>query len=66
MARALKIADASVIFPMDFLRVPLIAVVGYLIYSESLDLWVIAGGLIIFLANYFLIQKENADHKKES
>ena len=44
MARALKIADASVIFPMDFLRVPLIAVVGYLIYSESLDLWVVAGG----------------------
>lgn len=64
MARALKIADASVIFPMDFLRVPLIAVVGYLIYGETLDIWVIAGGLLIFLANYYLIQRENAEHQK--
>ena len=37
MARALLHADATVVIPMDFLRVPLTAAAGWLIYSERLD-----------------------------
>jgi drug/metabolite transporter (DMT)-like permease len=37
-ARAMQHADATVVVPMDFLRVPLTALVGWLAYSERLDL----------------------------
>src|SRR5210317_1568380 len=37
MARALSLADAIVVVPMDFLRLPLIAAVGFLFYGESVD-----------------------------
>ena len=38
MARAMLHADATIVVPMDFLRVPLTATAGWLIYSERLDL----------------------------
>jgi uncharacterized membrane protein len=41
-------ADATVVVPMDFLRVPLTALVGWLVYSERLDLFTGLGvGLIL-------------------
>lgn len=36
---------------MDFLRLPLIAAVGLLIYTEPLDPWVLVGGIIVVMAN---------------
>jgi drug/metabolite transporter (DMT)-like permease len=47
-ARAMQHADATVVVPMDFLRVPLTALVGWLAYSEGLDLFTLWGiGLIL-------------------
>src|SRR4029077_6943624 len=37
MTRAFKLADATVVVPIDFMRLPLIAVVGALAYGEALD-----------------------------
>ncbi|WP_280174111.1 DMT family transporter [Agrobacterium tumefaciens] len=51
-AQALKRVEASVVMPIDFLRVPLAAVVGYYAYGEAVDLWVLMGGGIILLSNY--------------
>jgi drug/metabolite transporter (DMT)-like permease len=48
MSKAFKAGDASLVVPLDFLRIPLIAVVGWWLYAEPLDLVVFAGaGLII-------------------
>ena len=47
-ARAMQYADATVVVPMDFLRVPLTALVGWLAYAERLDLFTVLGvGLIL-------------------
>jgi drug/metabolite transporter (DMT)-like permease len=47
-ARAMQLADATVVVPMDFLRVPLTALIGWLAYSERLDLFTLLGiGLIL-------------------
>lgn len=47
-ARAMQHADATVVVPMDFLRVPLTALVGWLAYAERLDLATALGvGLIL-------------------
>jgi drug/metabolite transporter (DMT)-like permease len=48
VAQALRYGDAIVVIPLDFLRVPLIAVIGWSFYGEALDALVLAGsGLII-------------------
>jgi drug/metabolite transporter (DMT)-like permease len=51
MARAMLYADATVVVPMDFLRVPLTATVGWLVYSERLDLLTVLGATLILTGN---------------
>jgi len=51
MARAMLYADATVVLPMDFLRVPLTATMGWLIYSERLDMFTILGAALILTGN---------------
>ncbi|MET0678468.1 MAG: DMT family transporter [Bradyrhizobium sp.] len=51
MARAMLYADATVVIPMDFLRVPLTALTGWLIYSERLDLFTVLGAALILSGN---------------
>src|SRR5262249_61698254 len=48
LANAFRIGDATVVVPLDFMRIPLIAVVGWWFYHEPLDVFVFLGaGLII-------------------
>ncbi len=49
LARALSCADAMVVVPMDFLRLPLIALVGFVLYGEAVDRWLLAGAAVIVL-----------------
>jgi len=51
MARAMLHADATVVIPMDFLRVPLSAALGWLIYSERLDALTVMGAALILTGN---------------
>ena len=51
MARAMLYADATVVLPMDFLRVPLTAMAGWLIYSERLDAFTVLGAALILSGN---------------
>jgi drug/metabolite transporter (DMT)-like permease len=52
LTKALTLAPATVIVPVDFLRLPIIAIIGLTIYGESLDVFVILGAILIFGANY--------------
>jgi len=47
MARAFAHADAVVVVPMDFLRLPMVAMLGLFLYGEALDPWVLAGAVVI-------------------
>jgi drug/metabolite transporter (DMT)-like permease len=51
MARAMLYADATVVVPMDFLRVPLTAAAGWLIYGERLDMLTVLGATLILTGN---------------
>ncbi|MGY3436577.1 MULTISPECIES: DMT family transporter [unclassified Marinovum] len=55
LTTALKLASASVVMPIDFARLPVIAIVGMLLYQEPLDLFVLLGAAIIFGGNYLNI-----------
>jgi drug/metabolite transporter (DMT)-like permease len=56
--RALKLADATVVVPIDFVRLPLIAVVGALLYGEPFDPAVLAGAAVIFAGTYYSLSRE--------
>jgi len=57
LARALTYADATLISPMDFLRVPLSALIGWLLYSEQIDAFTAGGALLILMGNMFNLQR---------
>ncbi len=46
----------ATVMPFDFARLPLIAIVGALFYSEPLDALVFLGAAVIFAANYLNIR----------
>src|SRR6266700_1860316 len=51
MARAMLYADATIVVPMDFLRVPLTAAAGWLLYAERLDAFTLLGAALILAGN---------------
>ena len=61
LTTALSLAPATVVVPIDFTRLPLIAVIGMLFYNEPLDLFVLLGALVIFGGNYLNIWSETRD-----
>ena len=51
LTQALLHADATIVVPMDFLRVPLAALTGWLVYAERIDLLTAAGAALILAGN---------------
>ena len=58
ITKALSLAPAAVVAPIDFARLPIVALVGALAYAEALDPWVFVGAVIIFAGNYLNIWSE--------
>lgn len=61
MANAFRYGDASVVVPLDFLRVPLIALVGWLFFGESIDALVFVGAAIILSGILWNLHAEARD-----
>ncbi|UWQ05993.1 DMT family transporter [Aliiroseovarius crassostreae] len=51
LTSALSLAPASLVIPMDFVRLPLIAAVGALFYGEPVGFGLLAGSVLIVLGN---------------
>jgi drug/metabolite transporter (DMT)-like permease len=62
--RALKLADATVVVPIDLLRLPLIAMVGALLYGESVTLSLVIGATMILSGNLFSLVMERRRGQK--
>lgn len=58
LTNALSLAPAAVVMPLDFARLPVITIVGMLLYAEPLQWAVLAGAVVIFGANYLNIWAE--------
>jgi drug/metabolite transporter (DMT)-like permease len=61
LARAMALADATVVVPLDFLRLPLIALVGALYYGEPLQAMLFLGAAFILGGNLFSILVERSN-----
>ncbi|MFP4328581.1 MAG: DMT family transporter [Paracoccaceae bacterium] len=58
LTSALAMAPASVVMPMDFLRLPVIALIGMLLYDEALEWAVVLGAALIIGANWLNLRAE--------
>ncbi len=58
IARALALAPAIVVIPLDFLRLPLISLIGFLAYNEAFEWAVVFGAMLIFTAVLINLQAE--------
>lgn len=56
--RALKLGDVSALTPISFMQLPIVAVIGYLLFDEAVDRWTVAGAAIIFGANAYIAHRE--------
>jgi len=58
IANAFRYGDASLVIPLDFLRVPLIAIVGWMFFGESVDALVFVGAGIILVGLLWNLRQE--------
>ncbi len=63
LTNALRLAPATLVMPIDFARLPLIAVIGVLFFNEALDPLLLLGAAVIFCANYLNLWKAARDRR---
>ena len=64
LAHAIGLADARVVWPFDFLRLPLTALIGWFFFAQLPDAWTWVGAVVIFAAGYYVIRLEAGGDKK--
>ena len=65
MTRALAAAEATVVIPFDYLRLPLVALIAYLAFGEVPDIWVWIGGGVIAASSVYIAHRESRLKPKE-
>ena len=58
MSRALATADATVVAPLDYLRLPIVALIAFLAFGEVPSVWVWIGGGVIAASSIYIAQRE--------
>lgn len=66
LSNAFRAGDATLVVPLDFMRIPLIAVVGWAFYHESLDIFVLLGALIIIVGVVWNLRAESARTRRDA
>jgi drug/metabolite transporter (DMT)-like permease len=58
MSRALATADATVVAPLDYLRLPIVALIAFIAFGEVPSVWVWLGGGAIAASSLYIAQRE--------
>jgi len=56
--RAMAIAEVTQVQPFEFIRLPLIAAIAYLMFDEVPTVWTWLGGAVIFAATAYITHRE--------
>ena len=57
--RAFRVAPASLVVIVNYLQLPMIAVLGYMIFGQSTDFWTWAGAAVICASTYYVSYRES-------
>lgn len=64
LTRSFAVADASLVEPVMFIRLPCVAAIGYFMFAQSPDFWTWLGAAVIFVSTYVLARLEAAQERK--
>jgi len=56
--RALRLGEVSALTPISFMQLPLVSLLGWLLFNETLDRWTVIGAGIILGANAYIAHRE--------
>jgi len=56
--RALRLSEVSALTPISFMQLPLVSLLGWLLFNETLDRWTVIGAAIILGANAYIAHRE--------
>lgn len=59
MTKSLALAEAAVVMPSFYLQLPLVALLGFVVFAQMPDLWLIPGGLLIVGGSYYSVWSES-------
>lgn len=65
ITRAFSMADATAVLPYDFMRLPLMAVLAWVVFDQVLDGWTGIGAAIIIGSSLYIAHRE-AYHRKSA
>lgn len=64
MTQAYAAADATAVLPFDYLRLPCVAVVGFFVFDEKLDIWTWIGAFVIAASSIYIAHRESTQAKR--
>jgi drug/metabolite transporter (DMT)-like permease len=64
MTQAYAAADATAVLPFDYLRLPCVAMVGYLVFDEKPDIWTWIGALVIAGSSIYIAHRESTQARR--
>ncbi|MBT3787932.1 MAG: DMT family transporter [Alphaproteobacteria bacterium] len=63
--RAISLSDLTAILPYDFTRLPFVALIGYLVFSQVPDFWTWVGAAVIFSSSIYVSWRESKLERKD-
>ncbi len=64
--KAIQLAEVSQLQPIDFVRLPIMALFGYIVFAEQPSIWVWIGGAVIFLSTAYVTHREATISKNQT
>lgn len=64
LARAYDAGEVSIVAPFDFMRLPVAAILGYIVFSELPDQWSIIGTLVIIASAIYLLRRGQIERRQ--
>ena len=66
LARSVVLAEASLVSPVLFIRLPMVAAIGFFFFAQVPDIWTGVGAVIIFAATYYSARREAKLHRAKT
>jgi len=57
MTKSMQLSQVTTVMTLDFLRLPMITVVGVLFYSEGFEIWLLLGAGLMLLGNWIALYR---------
>jgi drug/metabolite transporter (DMT)-like permease len=63
LTRAFRLSDVSALQPLNFLQLPIVAFIAWMLFAEAIDIWTAVGAGIIFSSTIYIARREALLHR---